>query len=96
MHKSRRENTNIRNNKSNHKGYKEKSNERTITRIKIKYKFKNKNLKIQTQDKERIHRRYNTYGTKKYHIIVQIDQTTSNNTLEDIVPVKTLKNFKTN
>ena len=90
MHKSRRENTNIRNNKSNHKGYKEKSNERTITKI------KNKNFKIQTQNKERIHRRYNTYGTKQYHIIVQIDQTTSNNTLVNIVPVKTLKNFKTN
>ena len=56
-YKSRREHSNVRNNKSNHKGNNEKSNRRTTASVKDKYKLKDKDLKIQTQDKEKMHRR---------------------------------------
>ena len=51
--KSRIENYNVRNNKSNHKGNNEKPIKRKTTNLKDKYKFENKNPKIQTQNKEK-------------------------------------------
>lgn len=94
--KSRIKNSNVRNNKSNHKGNNEKVNKRTTTNLKDKYKFKDNNFKIQTQDKEKTHRRSTTYDTNRYHIIAQTDQITSNNMPVDNVTVEKSKTLVRN